>query len=70
MRRHREFWFIVGSQFLYGTEVLETVAARAAKMAEELSKALPYPLVYKVTAKTEKEISGMVRVSPYTSLNL
>ena len=65
MRRHREFWFIVGSQFLYGTEVLETVAARAAKMAEELSKALPYPLVYKVTAKTEKEISGMVRAANY-----
>lgn len=24
-----EFWFVVGSQFLYGPEVLETVAARA-----------------------------------------
>ena len=27
-----EFWFVVGSQFLYGPEVLETVAARAAEM--------------------------------------
>ena len=35
-----EFWFVVGSQFLYGEEVLETVAARAKEMAEELSKAL------------------------------
>ena len=26
-----EFWFVVGSQFLYGEEVLETVAARAGK---------------------------------------
>ena len=25
-----EFWFVVGSQFLYGPEVLETVANRAA----------------------------------------
>ena len=41
-----EFWFVVGSQFLYGEEVLETVAARAGEMAEELSKVLPFPLVY------------------------
>ena len=46
----REFWFIVGSQFLYGQDVLDTVDARAREMAEELSKVLPYPLVYKVTA--------------------
>ena len=46
------FWFVVGSQFLYGPEVLETVEARAKEMAAELSKVLPYPLVYKVTAKT------------------
>lgn len=24
-----EFWFVVGSQFLYGPEVLKTVEARA-----------------------------------------
>ena len=35
------FWFVVGSQFLYGPEVLETVAERAAEMAAELSKKLP-----------------------------
>ena len=29
-----QFWFVVGSQFLYGPEVLDTVAARAAEMAE------------------------------------
>ena len=33
----KEFWFVVGSQFLYGPEVLETVAQRAAGMAAELS---------------------------------
>ena len=48
------FWFVVGSQFLYGPEVLETVAARAQEMAEELSKALPFPLLYKVS-ETEPE---------------
>ncbi len=56
-----EFWFVVGSQFLYGPEVLETVAARAQEMAAEMSKALPYPLVYKVTAKTNKEIADIAK---------
>ena len=46
--KNMQFWFVVGSQFLYGPEVLETVAARAAEMAETLSKVLPYPLIYKV----------------------
>ena len=29
---NREFWFVVGSQFLYGPEVLEIVDKRAAEM--------------------------------------
>ena len=56
-----EFWFIVGSQSLYGPEVLDTVAKRAAEMAEKLSEVLPCPLVYKVTAKTSREIAGVVK---------
>lgn len=63
--KHYEFWFVVGSQFLYGPEVLDTVAARAAEMAEKLSKVLPYPLVYKVTAKTNKEITDIVKEANY-----
>ena len=57
----KEFWFVVGSQFLYGPEVLETVAARAQEMAEKLSRVLPYPLLYKVTAKTNQEIAAVVK---------
>ena len=60
-----EFWFVVGSQFLYGPEVLETVAQRAREMAAKLSEALPYPLVYKVTAKTNAEITDVVREANY-----
>ena len=60
-----QFWFVVGSQFLYGPEVLETVAARAAEMAEKLSAVLPYPLVYKVTAKTNQEIADVVKEANY-----
>ncbi len=60
-----EFWFVVGSQLLYGPEVLETIEARAKEMAAELSKALPYPLVYKVTAKCNKEIADVVKEANY-----
>ena len=59
------FWFIVGSQFLYGEEVLKTVELRAKEMAEELSKKLPYPLIYKVTAKTNKEITDIIKEANY-----
>jgi len=65
MEQKREFWFIVGSQDLYGDEVLETVDRRAAEMAAELSLELPYPLVYKVTAKTSDEIAATVKEANY-----
>ncbi|MEA4994053.1 MAG: L-arabinose isomerase [Oscillibacter sp.] len=60
-----EFWFVVGSQFLYGPEVLETVDARAAEMAAELSRVLPYPLIYKLTAKTNREIADVIKEANY-----
>lgn len=65
--KNYEFWFVVGSQFLYGSEVLDTVAARAAEMADEMNASgiLPCSLVYKVTAKTSKEISDVVREANY-----
>ena len=59
------FWFVVGSQFLYGDEVLEIVDGRAREMAEELSRHLPYPLIYKVTAKTNKEITDVIKEANY-----
>ena len=65
--KNYEFWFVVGSQFLYGPEVLETVAARAAEMAESMNASgnLPCKLVYKVTAKTNQEITDIVREANY-----
>ena len=59
------FWFVVGSQALYGPEVLETVAKRAAEMAEKMSRALPYPLVYKVTAMSNAQIRDIVKEANY-----
>ena len=61
----KEFWFIVGSQDLYGEEVLKTVAKRAKEMAAELSKKLPYPLVYKVTAMSNAQITQVIREANY-----
>ncbi len=65
MNKQYQFWFVVGSQFLYGPEVLETVDQRAKEMAENLSKVLPFPLVYKITAKTTKEISDVIKEANY-----
>ncbi len=63
--KKREFWFVVGSQSLYGQEVLDTVDARAREMAEFLSQKLPYPLVYKVTAKGNSEIVSIIKEANY-----
>ena len=60
-----KFWFVVGSQGLYGLQVLETVSERSAEMAAELSKVLPYPLEYKVTAKSNKEIADVIKEANY-----
>ncbi len=58
-----EFWFVVGSQSLYGPGVLETVDRRAAEMAETMnaSGVLPCRLVYNLTAKTPEEITAVMR---------
>ena len=63
MLKDYEFWFVVGSQFLYGPKVLDTVAARATEMAEKLNQSgnLPCKIVYKVTAKTNQEITEVVK---------
>ena len=69
--KNYEFWFIVGSQTLYGPEVLETVDARAREMAAYLTERLPYPLVYKGTPSimvdseySPSEIRSPVPVGP------
>ena len=63
--KKREFWFVVGSQFLYGPEVLETVEARAREMAEKLTAVLPYPLVFKTIGVTCQGITDVIREANY-----
>ena len=62
-----EFWFVVGSQDLYGQEVLDTVAKRAAEMADVLNASgnLPCKVVYKVTAMSNAQIRDIVAEANY-----
>ena len=60
-----EFWLVVGSQTLYGPQVLETVERRAWEMAEELSRTLPWPLACKAVVKSGREITGVIREANY-----
>lgn len=60
-----KFWFVVGSQDLYGEEVLKTVAERAEEMAKEMSKHLPFPLIYKVTAMSNEQITNVIKEANY-----
>lgn len=58
-----EFWFVVGSQDLYGSAVLETVTQRGAEMAERISASenIPCKLVFKGTMKTSDEITQVIK---------
>lgn len=61
LKNNPEFWFVVGSQLLYGPGVIDTVTERAEEMAESISssKAIPFPLRYKGTMKTAEEITAI-----------
>jgi L-arabinose isomerase len=62
-----EFWFVVGSQFLYGKETLDQVAAHAQIMVQRMNASglLPCKLVYKATVKTPEEIEQCVKEANY-----
>ncbi len=65
--KNREFWFIVGSQHLYGPEVLDIVAERAAEMAEKInaSALIPCKFIYKATVKTPDEVTSIIKEANY-----
>ena len=54
-------WFVVGSQDLYGPEVLRQVAEDSRQIAAHLDKSLPTPLVFKAVAKSRDEILSVCR---------
>lgn len=67
MLKNYEFWLLIGSQFLYGQEVLDTVDARGREMEQELNASglLPCKLVYKATVKTTDEITKLMKEANY-----
>lgn len=62
MKQH-QFWFIVGSQLLYGPAVLDSVSKRAEEMAQTMSASgsLPCSLVYRQTVKSAEEAEQIIK---------
>ncbi len=62
-----KFWFITGSQHLYGDETLKQVAADSAAMVDALNKTgkLPAEIVLKPTVKTPAEITQIFKEAAY-----
>ncbi|MED5245758.1 MULTISPECIES: L-arabinose isomerase [Priestia] len=63
----KEFWFIVGSQHLYGKEALAEVKAHAQSMTDALNESgiLPYPIVLQDLAVSADTITSMMKEVNY-----
>ncbi len=61
------FWFVVGSQFLYGPETLAQVEqdSRAIVNGINAGGRLPFPVEYKNTMKTAGEITELIKEANY-----
>ncbi|NMP24308.1 L-arabinose isomerase [Sulfobacillus harzensis] len=65
--RPYEFWFVVGSQHLYGEDVLTQVANDATAMIAEMNEQgrLPYPIVFRTVVTTADSITQVVKEANY-----
>jgi L-arabinose isomerase len=56
------FWFVTGSQHLYGPETLQKVAEHAQSITKEWNQTITdaFPFVYKPVVKTPEEISSLM----------
>jgi len=63
----KEFWFVVGSQHLYGEEALAEVKAHAQTMTDALNESgvLPYPLVLQDLAVSADKITNIMKEVNY-----
>ena len=61
--RDYEFWFVAGSQFLYGEEQLKNVARDAQAVADKLNESgkLPYKVVCKGVMTTADGITQFMK---------
>lgn len=62
-----EVWFVVGSQLMYGDEVLETVTQRGQEMCKLISadENIPSKFIYKGTIKSNEDFCSIVRKANY-----
>ncbi|WP_161878960.1 L-arabinose isomerase [Alkalibacterium sp. MB6] len=65
--QEREFWFVVGSQHLYGQETLDEVESHAKEIVDQLNKEanFTYPLVFKALVTTADEIKDVMKEVNY-----
>lgn len=65
--KEQEIWFVVGSQLLYGEEVLKTVAERGKEMAAyiDANRNIPCKFVYKGTIKSNEEVTAIIKEANY-----
>jgi L-arabinose isomerase len=65
--KEQEIWFVVGSQLLYGEEVLNTVAKRGQEMAEYINanENIPCKFIYKGTIKSNEEVTKIIKEANY-----
>jgi L-arabinose isomerase len=65
--KEQEVWFVVGSQLLYGEEVLNTVAQRGQEIADyiDLDENIPCKFVYKGTIKSNAEVTAIIKQANY-----
>ncbi|MDQ8328801.1 L-arabinose isomerase [Enterococcus faecium] len=63
----KEFWFVVGSQHLYGEEALREVKKHAQEMVDELNEngQLPYPIRLQELAVTADTITKIIKEVNY-----
>lgn len=63
----KEFWFVVGSQHLYGEEALQEVFSHAKEIVNSLndSEKLPYPIVLQELAVTADTITKIMKEVNY-----
>ena len=58
-----KFWFITGSQMMYGDDTLRQVEADSREIAAGLQ--LPFPVIYQCTVKSNEEILNVIREANY-----
>lgn len=62
-----KFWFVVGSQLLYGPTTLAQVEKNSIMIAEGLNKSgnMPWAIEYKGTMKSSEEIEKVIKAANY-----